>query len=127
MARLLATDVEAAGAHGLDHVAVADGGPVKREPEAAEEPLEPQVGHDRRDQPAAPERAGLGPVAGDQRHQLVAVDLGAGLVGQNEPVRVAVQRDSEMGRSEEHTSELQSLMRTSYAVFCLKTKKIIPT
>src|SRR3546814_7829005 len=27
------------------------------------------------------------------------------------------------GRSEEHTSELQSLMRNSYAVFCLKTKK----
>src|SRR3546814_3644845 len=26
-------------------------------------------------------------------------------------------------RSEEHTSELQSLMRNSYAVFCLKTKK----
>src|SRR3546814_2562229 len=26
-------------------------------------------------------------------------------------------------RSEEHTSELQSLMRLSYAVFCLKTKK----
>src|SRR3546814_10010188 len=30
------------------------------------------------------------------------------------------------GRSEEHTSELQSLMRTSYAVFCLKKKKIKP-
>src|SRR3546814_958335 len=27
------------------------------------------------------------------------------------------------GRSEEHTSELQSLMRSSYAVFCLKQKK----
>src|SRR3546814_10405244 len=27
------------------------------------------------------------------------------------------------GRSEEHTSELQSLMRHSYAVFCLKKKK----
>src|SRR3546814_9684954 len=27
-----------------------------------------------------------------------------------------------MGRSEEHTSELQSLMRSSYAVFCLKKK-----
>src|SRR3546814_10380649 len=26
-------------------------------------------------------------------------------------------------RSEEHTSELQSLMRSSYAVFCLKTKR----
>src|SRR3546814_8333771 len=28
-------------------------------------------------------------------------------------------------RSEEHTSEIQSLMRISYAVFCLKKKKII--
>src|SRR3546814_7609260 len=28
-------------------------------------------------------------------------------------------------RSEEHTSELQSLMRTSYSVFCLKQKKTI--
>src|SRR3546814_1735779 len=30
---------------------------------------------------------------------------------------------SEEPRSEEHTSELQSLMRSSYAVFCLKKKK----
>src|SRR3546814_5561382 len=30
------------------------------------------------------------------------------------------------GRSEEHTSELQSLMRISYAVFCLKKKHEIP-
>src|SRR3546814_10271745 len=30
-----------------------------------------------------------------------------------------------VGRSEEHTSELQSLMRISYAVFCLKKKSII--
>src|SRR3546814_2786098 len=30
-----------------------------------------------------------------------------------------------MGRSEEHTSELQSLMRISYAVFCLKKKTTI--
>src|SRR3546814_3621908 len=29
-------------------------------------------------------------------------------------------------RSEEHTSELQSLMRTSYAVFCLKKKNSMP-
>src|SRR3546814_10254998 len=32
-------------------------------------------------------------------------------------------RSLAMIRSEEHTSELQSLMRTSYAVFCLKKKK----
>src|SRR3546814_7133111 len=30
-----------------------------------------------------------------------------------------------VGRSEEHTSELQSLMRISYAVFCLKKKTIL--
>src|SRR3546814_6025018 len=32
-------------------------------------------------------------------------------------------RKGERPRSEEHTSELQSLMRISYAVFCLKKKK----
>src|SRR3546814_10872072 len=31
--------------------------------------------------------------------------------------------DGRFGRSEEHTSELQSLMRSSYAVFCLTKKK----
>src|SRR3546814_1952824 len=35
----------------------------------------------------------------------------------------AVFRIDEAGRSEEQTSELQSLMRISYAVFCLKKKK----
>src|SRR3546814_7932168 len=33
------------------------------------------------------------------------------------------QREAGFARSEEHTSELQSLMRISYAVFCLKKKK----
>src|SRR3546814_1935082 len=35
----------------------------------------------------------------------------------------AAYRAGIVGRSEEHTSELQSLMRISYAVFCLKKKK----
>src|SRR3546814_6481512 len=34
-----------------------------------------------------------------------------------------ISASSETQRSEEHTSELQSLMRISYAVFCLKKKK----
>src|SRR3546814_8399409 len=34
-----------------------------------------------------------------------------------------IKQKSAIGRSEEHTSELQSLMRISYAVFCLKKKK----
>src|SRR3546814_9996081 len=36
---------------------------------------------------------------------------------------VAAAPDAGAFRSEEHTSELQSLMRISYAVFCLKKKK----
>src|SRR3546814_6768091 len=44
------------------------------------------------------------------------VDLPLDLAEQN-PLRLRVQ-----DRSEEHTSELQSLMRISYAVFCLKKK-----
>src|SRR3546814_3056484 len=36
---------------------------------------------------------------------------------------IRVNLDSHISRSEEHTSELQSLMRISYAVFCLKKKK----
>src|SRR3546814_5036611 len=43
-------------------------------------------------------------------------------------VWIAYPRPSRLGvdrRSEEHTSELQSLMRISYAVFCLKKKKKI--
>src|SRR3546814_5698483 len=37
--------------------------------------------------------------------------------------RAMIRRHRRRARSEEHTSELQSLMRTSYAVFCLKKKK----
>src|SRR3546814_3995216 len=39
------------------------------------------------------------------------------------PARGLLRRRSLRARSEEHTSELQSLMRISYAVFCLKKKK----
>src|SRR3546814_8529848 len=42
-------------------------------------------------------------------------------VGEQEPsLSIGVE---DLDRSEEHTSELQSLMRISYAVFCLKKKK----
>src|SRR3546814_9053756 len=40
------------------------------------------------------------------------------------PGRLRVIEGDALDRSEEHTSELQSLMRISYAVFCLKKKKL---
>src|SRR3546814_4078020 len=48
-------------------------------------------------------------------------------VGGNEAQLQATPRqrsEHQIRRSEEHTSELQSLMRISYAVFCLKKKKV---
>src|SRR3546814_1170517 len=44
--------------------------------------------------------------------------------GDGEPHAAGAGAFAEHDRSEEHTSELQSLMRISYAVFCLKKKKI---
>src|SRR3546814_8525804 len=44
------------------------------------------------------------------------------LAAQELPDRIVRHDDAPCGRSEEHTSELQSLMRISYAVFCLKKK-----
>src|SRR3546814_4453914 len=53
-------------------------------------------------------------------HRDLSLVLGREFQGDGEDRR----RDAaEAGRSEEHTSELQSLMRIPYAVYCLKTKK----
>src|SRR3546814_10688904 len=41
----------------------------------------------------------------------------------SQPFQVGQKKPPAATRSEEHTSELQSLMRISYAVFCLKKKK----
>src|SRR3546814_10331002 len=70
----------------------------------------------------------------DRRQRIVTDEAGAAaldaeladlvrvaqMVGALDPLRGRLQADL---RSEEHTSELQSLMRISYAVFCLKKKK----
>src|SRR3546814_7220466 len=50
-------------------------------------------------------------------------DRGARRRSRSEVARPEQSRRRVDGRSEEHTSELQSLMRISYAVFCLKKKK----
>src|SRR3546814_6744758 len=82
----------------------------------------------------------IGSVAGttiqflSMRERYHHIDIGderlAHLVGDGD-ARIAIAADpdivgthrTDVARSEEHTSELQSLMRISYAVFCLKKKK----
>src|SRR3546814_1414590 len=77
-------------------------------------------------------------VDGDEVVAATGVDRGGGRRGRDAGQRHLGEGDGEdrgvagvpvgrragvdLGRSEEHTSELQSLMRISYAVFCLKKK-----
>src|SRR3546814_5445909 len=73
----------------------------------------------------------LAAIDGEQRRALVAVEVDAiaarrrlglarSVLDQRPHPRIGPHH---IGRSEEHTSELQPLMRTSYAVFRLKKKK----
>src|SRR3546814_1521865 len=59
-----------------------------------------------------------------ERHHDVAAEQALDFHGSfgGQHVARTVEVASERHRSEEHTSELQSLMRNSYAVFCLKKK-----
>src|SRR3546814_6921902 len=92
--------------------------------------VELDVGAVVRRQRRAHEAAGLGDVAGAgaaaAAQEVVEGGLQfAGAVVGHAPGRMPQRADVQVilqVRSEEHTSELQSLMRISYAVFCLKKK-----
>src|SRR3546814_4854106 len=71
-----------------------------------------------RDLGAVPARAGAG-LCDSEKPQANAGGRGA---HRTRHARALRGRRAEGSRSEEHTSELQSLMRTSYAVFCLIKK-----
>src|SRR3546814_8242227 len=60
--------------------------------------------------------------AGTSVEQLFVAGFVPGLLGAAGMMLVAYIFARRYNRSEEHTSELQSLMRISYAVFCLKKK-----
>src|SRR3546814_971453 len=69
---------------------------------------------------------GDSPMPTQKLSDLEEVEVFARLSSSGEAMRQEGDLDSKpvrMARSEEHTSELQSLMRISYAVFCLKKKK----
>src|SRR3546814_3944184 len=104
-----------------------DGGDLRRPivarlVQGRQDRLDRGCGKAARDEVTLPRQLGGGGVrlealdgAIDQRLRVVAPPL---LLGEGFGQRVHALR------SEEHTSELQSLMRISYAVFCLKKKKI---
>src|SRR3546814_6828541 len=75
---------------------------------------------DRRIAHPAPALAGDAPGRGRCRHMAVRV-------ARHRADGAVFHVDVERARSEEHTSELQSLMRNSYAVFCLNNKTTTTT
>src|SRR3546814_9651759 len=60
----------------------------------------------------------VSPTAEEEKGQRIGPEAGDVL-----GFRIAASHRQQNGRSEEHTSELQSLVRISYAVFCLQKKK----
>src|SRR3546814_2273055 len=78
-----------------------------------EQPDRQQAGEDHQHQP------GVQPPEADPHQPLIERDVGPDIVQHQQR-----EAEREKARSEEHTSELQSLMRISYAVFCLKKKPL---
>src|SRR3546814_9654685 len=67
---------------------------------------------------------GVGAVEGHRVRRLALQAFAQAVTRRHQALRHGVIHQAEaVARSEEHTSELQSLMRISYAVFCLKKKK----
>src|SRR3546814_10086165 len=93
-------------------------GLLRAEPLARDREIEGGTGADRSGQQDTQAHLESDETKGDERRAEVGgrrtePDIGGGRQG----------HATTHGRSEEHTSELQSLMRISYAVFCLKKKK----
>src|SRR3546814_18314324 len=63
------------------------------------------------------------PLSPAPRVQLARANADVMVIVSGSPARPVMTGQPQDIRSEEHTSELQSLMRISYAVFCLKKKK----
>src|SRR3546814_1101948 len=81
------------------------------------------------EQPGGGQRSEISPVEavrrGVEEEEFVGANDPAAEPERQWPAEAIARHGARGGkRSEEHTSELQSLMRISYAVFCLKKKKI---
>ena len=102
MPGLLSAEVPAQIAHALEHEAVADPGPLHPHIVGLQEAFEPEVGHDGGHQPLPTQAPGLLHIERNQRHDLIAIDNPAALVNNDQPVRVAVQRQPDVGADLSH-------------------------
>src|SRR5215203_6391363 len=84
-------------AHIFEHVAVAYRRARQRKTETIEIALQPEVGHDRGDDAGFGQSPVLTPARGDYRENLVAIHNMPALVRNDDPIRIAVERDSNIG------------------------------
>ena len=118
MTGLLAAEIAAERAHFFDDMAVPDLGAVQLDTVAGEKTLETEIGHDRGDQstacePSAPRQSGR-----DQRHQLVAVENDAALVGDDQSVGIAIERNPDIRAPRQNLApHLFGRQRTAFAVY----------
>ena len=96
MAGLFTAQIEAAFAHLLDHIAVADLGALELEVDGFQVFFEAQIGHHRRDNAVAGQKAAPFPVACDQADELVAVNFLTALIDEDAAVRVAIECDADI-------------------------------
>src|SRR3546814_9258666 len=72
--------------------------------------------------PVLPVAEKAGALGHDRSGAIIAPASSFALFSASPAMPMKIEEKEESARSEEHTSELQSLMRISYAVFCLQTK-----
>ena len=102
MPGLLATEIATEATHLFDDIAVTDRGPVQPDPLPVKAAFEAEIGHDGCDQRIAGEATAALQAQRDQRHQLVAVEDDAALVGHDQPVGIAIESDPDIGTPRQH-------------------------
>ncbi len=122
VAGLLAAEIAAKAAHLFDDIAVADPGAVQTDALPGEIMLEAEIRHDRGDQRAAREAVAMRQLGRDQRHQLIAVENDAALVGDDQPVGVAVERDADVGAPRQHLAP--HVFRRQRAAFAVDVEAV---
>ena len=110
MARLFAAHIESAATHPFQHVTIANRCPFQRQPLACQISLQSQVRHHCRHHAAAAQLSRSGPAFADECHDLVTINNAALFVDYDQPIRVAIQRNPDIGTAGDNRFLQQSRM-----------------